>query len=207
MIRRIVLVCCVVIFVGVLGVFAMNEQVGKPLRGVLHQYDFHQRMDIRAHYKGYLDRSTLVIDVKSMSQENSFAEVFGVLMAYAAQLQGQRFETVILASRGKGKFKLSGFSLRQLGHLATTTENPLEIMHAFPEMVYLMNNRRAYPEANSANKAADGHSVIHFIDFHSRWYAEEIEGFAFGGENPSITDVLKGKAKMREDKKGFIKNE
>lgn len=123
---------------------------------------------MRAHFKLYVQPSTLVIDVAGVSSENSRADLFRVLLQYAERLKDESFDTVVLAFDGDARFVLDG------GHFALIgaeygSQNPVFTMRTFPEHLRLPNGDAAYGTWTGGILGVTGKQMEDFSDFIDRW--------------------------------------
>ncbi len=128
---------------------------------------------IAARYGNYLLPSLLVIDVKEVSDENSAADVFRVLLQYASEIQKMEFEKVNLNSKGKAKFYLKGDYFRELGE-EYDFQNPVYTMRTFPENVYNLDGQKAFPTWTGGIIGVTGKQIEDFNEFHKQWYINDL---------------------------------
>ena len=157
-------------------IFGWNYlKLQKPLNETMNGDPRNQGINISAHYKNYVQPSTLLLNVKSIDTEKSFADVFRAFLQYASHLKEEQFESVILQSQGKNKFMLEGKYFKQLGQ-EYGDQNPVFTIRTFPENVYTMDNQKAFPERKGGWLIVSMKQMEDFAQFHKRWYAEDIEG-------------------------------
>ena len=111
-----IVIISVFLVAGVIGLFTVNYlMLGRSMTDVLKSDPRNSGIHITAHYGYYLLPSVLILDVKGVSNENSPADVFRVLLQYASEIQKMEFDKVSLNSKDKAKFTLKGNYFRELG--------------------------------------------------------------------------------------------
>ncbi len=119
--------------------------VGQP---VAHKLDADPRnsgYSLSAHYRYYLDPTTLVLDlrdVESAAPVDLFRAVFQ--SADALHAAGRRFDRVILARSGKPVFIIQGKEFSSLGEEFAAGQNPVYLIRTLPEKLYRPSGEAAF---------------------------------------------------------------
>jgi hypothetical protein len=89
---------------------------------------------IAAHYRSYVEPSTLVLDLRDVSSATPL-DLFRGLFQSAAALAaaGRRFDRVILARGGMPVFMMSGEDFGRLGAEFAAGQNPVFLIRTLPE--------------------------------------------------------------------------
>lgn len=158
----------------VTAVFSANYVLAnKPLSKVLESDSRNSGVNVKAHFKGYVQPSILAIDVQSVSGSNSTGDVFRVLLQYASQIKDKKFDTILLQSKGKTKFFLQGDYFQNLGK-EYGTQNPVYTMRTFPENIYDPDGNKAFGQWTGGFFGVLNQQMKDFGEFHSKWYIEDI---------------------------------
>jgi hypothetical protein len=142
----------------------MNEVLSKP---------GNYGIDVSVHYGSYLDGSTLVYDLKSVSSYKSMADVFRVFLQYAEKIRDKDFETVKLCFRGDERFQIDGDYFRKLGR-EYSYENVIYTIRTFPEHLKTPYGSRAFPPRLGGWLYVMGKQMEDFNDFHRQWYLADL---------------------------------
>lgn len=158
----------------VAAIFAANYfMLGKPMAETLKSDSRNSGIRMTARYGKYLLPSVLVIDVKEVTDNNSAADVFRILLQYAEKIQKMEFEKVNLNSKGKIKFYLKGDYFRELGE-EYDFQNPVYTMRTFSENVYTLDGRNAFPTWTGGVIGVLGKQMEDFNEFHRQWYINDL---------------------------------
>lgn len=130
-------------------------------------------MDVSVYYRDTFAKSVVVFDLQNISGTNSRMDVFRLLLDFAEKMQGEYFETVILAFRGEEKFMLDGFYFRTLGR-ERNTQNPAYTIRTFPENLKTPTGLSAYPEWTGGLIGVLNKQMEDFNDFHDKWYLDDL---------------------------------
>jgi len=161
-----------VVLVGV--IFSFNYfTLGKPLSEVLQSETRNSGIELRSHYKYYVQPSLLVVDVNTISGEKSAADVFRVFLQYAAKLKEKSFESVLLQSKGVTKFIIQGDYFKELGN-EYGEQNPVYTMRTFTEHVYSPDGTKAFSTWSGGLLGVLKQQMEDFGEFHKKWYVEDM---------------------------------
>jgi len=150
-----------------------NYMLSKPLNAVLENDARNIGIDINSHYEKYVIPSVLVINIKSIDDDKSPADVFRVLLQYSNRIQEMDFDHVWLSSNGVKKFMLKGDHFKKLG-VEYEYQNPIYTMRIFPENLYLPNGNRAFSSWSGGLLGVTKKQMEDFTEFHKRWYIEDM---------------------------------
>lgn len=144
-----------------------------PMNEVIREDARNDGVSVSTHYDYYLDPSTLVFDLRDVSMTKSKADVFRVLLQYAAKMKSSRYGKVHLAFRGETKFILDGEYFRQLGQ-EYGLQNPVYTMRTFPSHLKRPDGSEAYGTWTGGMIGVLQKEMEDFNSFHDRWYLGEL---------------------------------
>jgi hypothetical protein len=144
-----------------------------PMREVIQEDGRNIGVSVSAHYNYYLDPTALVYDLRDVSGTNSKADVFRVLLQYAAKMKSRRYDRVYLAYRGETKFMLDGGYFQQLGE-EYGTQNPVYTIRTFPSYLKRPDGSDAYGAWTGGLLGVLGKEMEDFNDFHDKWYFHDM---------------------------------
>lgn len=126
---------------------------------------------------GYHDKlvwpGTIKIDIRDVSATNSPADVFRLLLQFAAKQKDKNYDKVILAFRGDPRFVLKGEYFKVLG-AEYGTQNPTYTMRTFPENLYNVDGTPAFGTWTGGLLGVLGKQIEDFTEFHKRWYINSL---------------------------------
>jgi hypothetical protein len=150
------------------GVWMYNETtLRKPLHRILIADPRDHVVGAKAYFDGWIDTRSAVFDLTDVDQASQL-DVFRVLLQYANEQQGHRYERIILAAYGKKKFIVPGEYFQQLGQEFDTVD-PLYTICTFSHHVSTMDGAKAFPETSSEPEE----EIERFTDFNKRWYLDD----------------------------------
>jgi hypothetical protein len=130
----------------VLLVWGLNHLlVGRPVQAALRGDARNGGYSVSAHYRYYLDPSTLVLDLRgniSASPTDLFRGLFQ--SAEALHKSGRKFKRVILARRGTSVFVIKGEEFLNVGAEYGSGQNPVYLVRTLPEELYRMSGEAAF---------------------------------------------------------------
>lgn len=144
-----------------------------PITSKIYEDDRNVGVSFNVHYKNYVQKNTLVFDLKSVSSDNAPADVFRVFLQTASILKDKKFEKVELEYKGALKFLLNGDYFGKLGN-EFGEQNPIYTMRTFPENLYNSNGEAAYSVWEGGMFGVFSKQMDDFNDFHKKWYLDEI---------------------------------
>lgn len=156
------------------GVYGYNYvKLQAKMEEVISEDFRNQGIEVSVHYAGYLNPSVLVYDLRSVSGENSRADVFRVFCQFAEKLKSESFQEVELAFRGETRFKLDGDDFQELGR-EYGLQNPLYTVRTFPEKLRTPDGQRAFPFRIGGLLEVATQQMEDFNDFHDDWYLDDL---------------------------------
>lgn len=144
-----------------------------PLNEVIREDTRNDGISVSTHYDYYLNPSILVFDLRDVSMTNSKADVFRVLLQYAAKMKSSHYDKVHLAFRGETKFILDGDYFQQLGQ-EYGLQNPVYTMRTFPSHLKRPDGSEAYGSWTGGMIGVLQKEMEDFTNFHDKWYLEEM---------------------------------
>ncbi len=100
---------------------------------------------LSAHYRFYVDPSTLVLDLREVSAAAPLDLFRGLFQSAAALASaGRGFDRVILARAGTAVFMMTGEDFRNLGADFAGGENPVFLIRTLPTKLYKPTGEAAF---------------------------------------------------------------
>lgn len=161
-----------IVVIVIFAVYAANHVVNGPLQEVISNDPRNKGVEARAYY-GDISQSTLIFDLRGVSENNSRADVFRVLLHYAKAMKEKRFESVQLAWRGKVKFVANGAYFQKLGE-EFDSQNPVYTIRTFPENLRTPSGDRAFSEWTGGMLGVLKAQMDDFNHFHDQWYLDDL---------------------------------
>ena len=121
--------------VAVLVVWSLNYMlIGRPVERKLGADLRNRGYSLCAHYRFYIDTSTLVLDLRSL-ESAAPVDLFRALFQSAEALNesGRTFEMVVLARSGTAVFLMKGDDFRATGAEFSGGQNPVYLIRTLPE--------------------------------------------------------------------------
>jgi len=168
------LILLLVLLLGAGAVYAFNYlRLQDPLKMVIKGDSRNAGIDVSVRYQNFVDLSTLVYDLQSVSPTNSEADVFRVFLQYAEMVRDQNFNAVDLAYKGKTKYIIEGNYFHQLG-TEYSWQNPVYTMRTFPENVLRPSGEHAYSQWTGGILGVTNAQMNDFDDFQKQWYLNDM---------------------------------
>ncbi len=145
----------------------------KPLADVVDSDRRNEGVEMTAHYRYFLDPTSLVINVKGLSGENAPVDVFRTLLQFSEKQQDRNYGKVYLQSGGETKFYLDGDYFQTLGQ-EYESQNPAYTMRTFPSQVYNPDGSKAFGSWTGGLLGVLAKQMQDFTEFHQQWYIEDI---------------------------------
>ncbi len=111
---------------------------------VIYSDPRNRGIEVSVYYEPF--RNSIVYDLRSVSGDKSFADVFRVFLQFAAEMKNREPEYVKLAYNGRVKYILLGEDFYSVGLMYSYGENPIYIIRTFPEKLLLPNGRHEFPK-------------------------------------------------------------
>jgi hypothetical protein len=144
-----------------------------PLAQVLSDDSRNDGIEVRAHFGSYLQSGILFFDLTSVGTGKAPADVFRVLLQFAAAVKEREFKRVVLAHRGVPKFQLEGAYFHQLGE-EYSVQNPVFTMRTFPEHLLRPDGTRAFEQWSGGWLGVLNEQLEDFGEFHKQWYMNDM---------------------------------
>ena len=142
-----------------------------PVKSKINEDPRNKGISFNIRYDYFVIPSRIVFDLKSISVDNSPADVFRVLLQTASSLKNSKYSIVKLAYKGKVKFVIKGEYFSQLGK-EYGFQNPVYTMRTFPENLYDVEGKQAYGTWTGGWLGVVGKQMEDFNDFHHKWYLD-----------------------------------
>lgn len=119
--------------------------VGGPVANELDSDTRNQGYSMGAHYRYYIDPTTLVLNLSDV-QKAAPVDLFRGLFQSAKALHssGRRFDRVVLARSGTPVFVMTGDSFLALGEEFRAGQNPIFLIRTLPEKLYQPDGKPAF---------------------------------------------------------------
>jgi hypothetical protein len=158
-----------------ISIYGVNYfQLQTQMNQILNSDPRNKGIDVSVHYKNYINISTLVYDLKSVSDNNSMADVFRVFMHYANKIENKKFDKVELSFRGNTKFIVKGDYYNRMGK-EFPQQNPIYIIRTFPENLYRIDGSNAYPKWSGGLIGVVSKQMEDFNNVHKLWYIDDLK--------------------------------
>lgn len=126
-----------------------------------------------AHFAGYMDPSTLSLDLKADAAAVSCADISRMLFTSARAVGDRKFDRVLLARNGRPKFLLEGPYFSRIGLEYETGQNPVYLMRTLPENVFTLDSAPAYSTWTGGMIGVLGKQMDDLNHFCRDWTAED----------------------------------
>jgi len=119
--------------------------IGTPIKEALASDSRNERYRLVGHYRYYVDRSTLVLDLRRANAAAP-ADLFrGLFQCAQAMYEADRtFSWIVLARSRSAVFVMSGEAFYELGTTYALGENPVFLIRTLPEKLHHPDGSRAY---------------------------------------------------------------
>lgn len=146
--------------------------VGHPVASRLSQDVRNEKVSFLAYHRYGVIPSTLVVDLRHISNEATMADVLRALLQSADVLKDKRFEHVFLAYRGTNKFQLEGGYFQTLGQ-EYAGQNPAYTLRTLPENVFKLDGSPAFGRWTGGLLGVLGKQMEDFNQFSHDWYLDD----------------------------------
>ncbi len=116
----------------------------QSIEQVIERDDRNRGMDVRAHWRWYVDPTVLVYDVRVATADTTGIDVLRAFLQFAYRQKDRHFGRVTLAWQGTPRFYLAGADFAELGR-QYPYRSPMDTMVVIPTMVRRLDGSRAYP--------------------------------------------------------------
>jgi hypothetical protein len=160
----------VAILVVVYGVYGLNNfQLRSKMDFVILMDSRNKGVEVEVYYESPFNYRVIVYDMKGVSRDKSFADVFRLFLQFADRMQGSDLDYVKLAYQGRVKYILTDEDFKLVGLQYSLGENPVYIIRTFPEKLLLLNGRNAFPKWEGGLLAVTAKQLEDFNTFMKTW--------------------------------------
>jgi hypothetical protein len=160
----------VAILVVVYGVYGLNNlQLQSKVDFVILMDSRNKGVEVEVYYESPFNYRVIVYDMKGVSGDKSFADVFRVFLQFAERMRDSDLDYVKLAYQGRVKYILMGEDFKLVGLQYSLGENPVYIVRTFPEKLLLPNGRNAFPKWEGGLLAVTAKQLEDFNTFMKTW--------------------------------------
>jgi len=171
--RRFVAAIAALISAAVVVAVVNYALVHHDMRMAIESDDRNSGLVFYAYHENFVVPGTIVIDLRGVSVTNSQADVFRLLLQFAAKQKDKTYQRVILAFRGDPRFILKGEYFKKLGQ-EYETQNPVYTMRTFSENVLNVDGMPAFGAWTGGFVGVLGKQMEDFTELHHRWYIRSL---------------------------------
>ncbi len=169
-----ILIILFVVSVIIFAIYFFNyNQLQSKMNYVVNNDSRNDGIVVNVHFGGYLQKSILEYNLKSISSNKSKADVFRVFLQFSEEMKENSFKQIYLSFRGNKKFIINGDYFNTLGK-EYSFQNPIYIMRTFPENLKKLDGQNAYPEWTGGLLGVSNKQLEDFDDFHNNWYFNDL---------------------------------
>ncbi|MDD2467153.1 MAG: hypothetical protein PHI97_24455 [Desulfobulbus sp.] len=162
------------VFIGLVAVALWNyTTVSRPASQAISVDPRNKGVDIFVHYKWFTDPNILVFDLRSVSGNNSPADVTRTLLQSAEILKNNKINLVILSCKGNPKFMLKGNYFHTLG-AEYGIQNPVYTLRTLPENIYDLDGKQVFGAWTGGVLGVIGKQMEDLNELHRRWYLSDL---------------------------------
>jgi len=172
MLKKSLIVLFTVFFIIIVIYFYNYNQLQSKMNNVINNDSRNNGIVVNVHFGGYLQKSILVYNLKSISSNNSKADVFRVFLQFTEKMKNKDFKQIHLSFKGKTKFLLKGSYFKNLGE-EYSFQNPIYTMRTFPENLENPDGSKSYSGWTGGWLAVSQKQMEDFNDFHDKWYLND----------------------------------
>lgn len=119
--------------------------VGQPVASKIGADPRNAGYSLSAHYRYYVDPTTLVLDLTDVSSAAPIDLYRAVFQsAEALHAAGRRFDQIILARSSKPVFVVKGTDFSTIGAEFSAGQNPVYLIRSLPEKLYRPSGEGAF---------------------------------------------------------------
>lgn len=157
---------------GVATVWGINFfSLQAPLNSVISSDYRNSGVKVSASYQWMVNPGVLVFSVDEASSASP-ADVSRILLQYSERLESRKFNSVLLARKGKPIFLLKGDYFKQLGE-EYGVQNVIYTLRTMPENVYELDGSPAFSSWSGGWLGVVSKQFEDINEFHRRWLVEE----------------------------------
>lgn len=147
--------------------------LGHPLRSATKDDPRNEGIDVRVHYRYYIDPTEITFDLREVKTEKAPADVTRVLLQFASSVKDRDFRVVRLAYKGQEKFRLDGTYFHTLG-VELGAQNPIYTIRTMPENVKNLDGSAAFGTWTGGWLGVMSKQMEDVAEFHRRWYIADV---------------------------------
>jgi hypothetical protein len=144
----------------------------RPIAKRLSQDDRNEKVSVWGYYRYGLVPSTLVVDLRSFTEQAAMVDVLRALLQSAEAHKADRYDRVLLAYKGTPKFQLEGAYFQRLG-AEFETQNPVYTMRTLPENVFKLDGSPAYGTWTGGMLGVLNKQMEDLKQFSQEWYLDD----------------------------------
>jgi len=172
--KRTILVTFCLLFALSVAIYGFNYiQLQSKINSVVKADPRNEGIKVTVHFGTYVNPLKLIYNLKSVSATNSMADVFRVFLQFAEKMSSKDFKEVVLAYKGRAKFKIDGAYFQKLGK-EYSWQNPVYTMRTFPENLKNLDGAQAYGQWTGGLFGVLKEQMEDFNDFHRKWYFNDM---------------------------------
>ncbi len=160
---------------------AYNATVELP---VMSARSAEKHVTMIAYHQWLVSPSTLVIDLWDVDGETAMVDVDRNLFDAAAALKDKTFGEVVLAYRGRTRFRIDGAEFHAIGQ-ERGWQNPVYTIRTLQEHLTKADGSRAFETWTGGLLGILGKQMEDHAEFHAQWWMRDTLGLPPGGALPS----------------------
>lgn len=159
----------------VLGAIVLWNYSGlhRPVTESLLDDPRNEGVKVIVHYQWFVNPNVVVFDLRSVSEDNSPADVTRNLLQAAKVLEGRSFDYVLLSHRGVAKFMLGGDFFNQLGE-EYGVQNPMYTLRTLPENVFELDGTPAFSTWSGGWLGVTSRQMEDLNEFYRKWFLSDL---------------------------------
>jgi hypothetical protein len=171
--RGLILLLCATIGVAVAVATFNYVSVYRDMLEATKEDPRNQGLVFYAYHQYLISPGTIVIDFRDASGTNSQADIFRLMLMFAAKQKRKSHESVVLAYRGTPRFLMKGVYFKTLGD-EYGVQNPVYTMRTLPENILNLDGTAAFPSWTGGMLGVLGKQMEDFGHFHKGWYLNDL---------------------------------
>ena len=116
--------------------------------------------------------SEIVFDIRSVEGTVSRADITRMLFQVAEAFEDKEFDWVVLAYKGKAKFKIPGEHFQEIGR-EFSYQNPVYLMRKLPQNVCELDGSAAFASYSGGWLGVLGAEMDDLNELHDRWWLDD----------------------------------
>ena len=147
-------------------------QLQSKMNSIIKADSRNEGIKVTVHFGAYLNPSKLVYNLRSVPDTFNTLDVFRIFLQFAEKMSSKNFNELVLAYRGKAKFKIDGNYFQKLGE-EYSWQNPIYTMCTFPENLKNLDGKKAYEQCIGGLLEELAQQLDNFMDFCEKWYLDD----------------------------------